>query len=349
MTTLPALAQSLPGKTAILEAEIRLQTGTTYSFSGLIERLNALGYDHESEVAGPGQFAVRGGIIDLYPVNERIPFRLDFFGDEIEEIRAFEPDTQRSAFQVESLTVAPPPGHSLPTVSAGILQYLPEKVLWQFWEPRLSEENYPEFFRSNLDPDPDLLPSDSKTVGAGLPRDPRFTELLRARTDKGDAWLAYSALDQESKLFGASTQRVSLETEPLEHYRLTKEGGHSCPPIHQEGDSPMHSNSATHGRLKFFRRLQDWQREGYELILSVQSPGEMNRLNELIDQLVGNSVTSPLAAGLSRELFDTSTRVLSSLSSGFRCLYPPDLGTRFWFLASSIRHPAPSAQHPAAQ
>ena len=333
VTTLPAVAQSLPGKTAILEAAIPLQTGTTCSFSGLIERLNALGYDHESEVAGPGQFAVRGGIIDLYPVNERMPFRLDFFGDEIEEIRAFKPDTQRSAFQIESLTVAPPPGHSLPTVPAGILQYLPEKVLWQFWEPRLSEENCPELFRPNRDLDRDLLPSDRKTVGAGLPRDPRFTELLRARVDEGDAWLAYSALDQESKLFGASTQRVSLETEPLEHYRSN---------LPRDPDPDL----ADLSRLKFFRRLQDWQREGYELILSVQSPGELDRLNELIDSEPGlNSLSSTRRKGDNSgrhagRRVPRPTQVISNLSAGFRCLYPPDLDP------DRDRDPAPSAQHP---
>ena len=285
VTSLPALAQSLPGKKAILEAEISLQTGMTCSFTGLIERLNALGYDHESEVAGPGQFAVRGGIIDLYPVNERMPFRLDFFGDEIEEIRAFEPDTQRSAFQVKSLTAAPPPGHSLPTVPCGILQYLPEEVLWQFWEPCLSEENCPQFFSNRGE-------------------DLTLAKLLEARAGKGDAWLAYSALDQESILFDASTQRVSLETEPLDHYR---------PPLVGAGLSRDHVGAGLHrdSHLKFFHRLQDWQREGYELILSVQSRGEMDRLNVLIDQLVG--------VGLSRDLFDSSTLVPSNLSAGFRC------------------------------
>ncbi len=294
VTSLPALAQSLPGKKAVLEAEIPLRTGMTCSFTGLIERLNALGYDHESEVAGPGQFAVRGGIVDLYPVNERIPFRLDFFGDEIEEIRAFDPDTQRSAFQVKLLTVAPPPGHSLPTVSGGILQYLPEEVLWQFWEPRLSEENYPRFFSNR---------------GDGL----TLSGLLQARADKGDAWLAYSTIDRESILFDASTKRVSLETEPLEHYRsglVNRDAGRDR--FYREQED----------RLKFFHRLQDWQREGYGLILSVQSQGEMDRLNEFIDNEPGlKSLSSTHRRG------DISlprpTLVLSNLSAGFRC----DFGT----------------------
>ena len=289
VTSLPALAQALPERELFAEVEILLQTGATCSFTGLVERLNGLGYDHESEVAGPGQFAVRGGIIDLYPVNERIPFRLDFFGDEIEEIRAFEPDTQRSAFAVKSLTIAPLLEESVPSVPGGFLQYLPEKVLWQFWEPLMGEESFPYFFSKEL--------PGKEAAKHGEEGDLNLAQLLRARKGKGDAWLAYSALDQESSLFDASTPRVSLETEPLDHYRSqTISKSLDVDRIYGEQQD----------RLKFFHRLQDWQREGYKLVLSVQSQGEMDRLNEFIDGDPGLKSLS-------------STPVLSNLSEGFRC------------------------------
>ena len=295
VASLPALAQALPVKSLLLQAEIRLETGMSCSFTGLVNRLNELGYDQESEVEGPGQFAVRGGIIDLYPVNEHTPFRLDFFGDEIEEIRTFEPHTQRSSSIVESLTVAPPPGDSLPTVAEGILEYLPTRVQWQFWEPRLSEENYPQFY-SNRDEDLSLA------------------KLLNARADKGDAWLAYSALDQDSILFDASVKRISVPSEPLEHYRsLSADPDIGRDRFYQEQED----------RLKFFGRLQSWQQEGYEVILSVQTQGEMDRLDEFI------------ASELKLGSF-SATRVLGNLNKGFRCdftklpsaHFPRDTGSR---------------------
>src|SRR5690606_18087390 len=68
-----------------------------------------LGYDSEALCEAPGQYAIRGGIIDVYPVTADRPYRIDFFGDEIEEIRAFDPVTQRSGDRVEQITIAPPP------------------------------------------------------------------------------------------------------------------------------------------------------------------------------------------------------------------------------------------------
>ena len=329
VTSLPAMAQSLPGRKAFSEAQIPLHAGMTCSFTGLIERLIALGYDHESEVASPGQFAVRGGIIDLYPFNERIPFRLDFFGDEIEEIRAFEPDTQRSAFAVKSLTVAPLLGETLPSVIGGILQYLQEKVLWQFWEPLLGEERFPQFFS---DKEGEL----------------NLARLLRNRSGKGDAWLAYSALDRESSLFDASIPTVSLETEPLDHY------SHFSFPA---SDSKHRESGIQPGsRLKFLHRLQNWQQEGYKLVLSVQSPGEMDRLNEIISSDPGlkslssiqrNGDTPACQAG---RRVPRPTLVISNLSEGFRCRFPTDfdLDTRFWHSVPDSQHPSPNIRQPAA-
>lgn len=146
VSSLKAITAPTPAKEALLRSELRLYSGISYSFTGLVKQLNELGYDHESEVESPGQFAVRGGIIDLYPTNALLPYRLDFFGDEIEDIRSFEPDTQRSTLKVDSLIVAAPPGKELKQSKSGILEYLPKSTLWQIWEPGLVETNAPEFF-----------------------------------------------------------------------------------------------------------------------------------------------------------------------------------------------------------
>ena len=61
----------------------------------LIERLEHVGYGRAGTVTDPGQYAVRGGILDFYPPGAR-PVRLDFFGDTLKSIRAFDPETQRT-------------------------------------------------------------------------------------------------------------------------------------------------------------------------------------------------------------------------------------------------------------
>ncbi len=256
LTTLNAIAQTTPTKNALLKSEINLATGKTYSFTGLIKDLNELGYDHESEVEGPGQFAVRGGIIDLYPVNAMLPYRLDFFGDEIEEIRTFSPDSQRSELKVDALTVAAPPGKDLEQSASGILEYLPDSVQWQFWEPSLIEENYPSFFSNR---------SDNITL----------SKLLETRKAKADHWIGFTEFDEASIFFNDEVRALDLKSETLEHYR-------SLPANESMGMDRFYREQEE--RLNFFERILDWKQEGYEILLSVQTGGEKSRLEEFLNE-----------------------------------------------------------------
>jgi transcription-repair coupling factor (superfamily II helicase) len=80
--------------------------------TGLKLQLQQAGYDPVSAVMRPGEYSVRGGLIDLYPMGSSLPYRLDLFGDEIEQIRAFDPDTQRSLYPVKEVRILP--GHEFP-------------------------------------------------------------------------------------------------------------------------------------------------------------------------------------------------------------------------------------------
>jgi transcription-repair coupling factor (superfamily II helicase) len=75
-------------------------------------QLQQAGYDPVSAVMRPGEYSIRGGLIDLYPMGSSLPYRLDLFGDEIEQIRAFDPDTQRSLYPVKEVRILP--GHEFP-------------------------------------------------------------------------------------------------------------------------------------------------------------------------------------------------------------------------------------------
>jgi len=63
-------------------------------------RLVFAGYQHVSQVVAPGEFAVRGGLIDLFPMGSTLPYRLDLLDAQVETIRAFDPDTQRGLYPV---------------------------------------------------------------------------------------------------------------------------------------------------------------------------------------------------------------------------------------------------------
>jgi transcription-repair coupling factor (superfamily II helicase) len=70
-------------------------------------QLALAGYEHVSQVVRPGEYCVRGGLIDLFPMGSTLPFRLDLFDDQVESIRSFDPDTQRSLYPVDTVRILP--------------------------------------------------------------------------------------------------------------------------------------------------------------------------------------------------------------------------------------------------
>ena len=80
---------------------VTLEVGKEADFDRLVRRLASLGYERTDRVEARGELAVRGGIIDLYPAQADGPVRIDFWGDEIEEMTAFSVATQRSGDAVE--------------------------------------------------------------------------------------------------------------------------------------------------------------------------------------------------------------------------------------------------------
>src|SRR5580704_10134739 len=86
-------------------APLRLERGAEPGIDGLAEALAYAGYERVERVEERGQFAVRGGLVDVFPSTGREPLRIDLFGDEIEAIRAFSPYTQRTLGEVETATI----------------------------------------------------------------------------------------------------------------------------------------------------------------------------------------------------------------------------------------------------
>lgn len=88
-------------------SELKFETGAEHDVEGLAKRLVEYGYRREYTVEKPGDFSLRGGIFDIFPLNQPRPFRLDFFGDTLEKIKIFDIESQRSTGTVERFTVMP--------------------------------------------------------------------------------------------------------------------------------------------------------------------------------------------------------------------------------------------------
>lgn len=106
LSTYDLLSIKLPSSKKLDETTTKIEVGGNLGFDDLIEYLNSINYNKESYVEQPGEFSVRGSIIDFWSFSEKQPCRIEFDGDFLESIRHFDPETQRSSNKINSVTLA---------------------------------------------------------------------------------------------------------------------------------------------------------------------------------------------------------------------------------------------------
>ena len=121
LSTVPALMQRLPPSKYISGHSFFLETGQIVDPDNLRKRLQEAGYLAVSQVLCQGEYAIRGGVIDIYPMGSSDPFRLDLFGNQLETIRLFDPESQRSSDTRNSIDLLP--GREYPTDHDAINQF----------------------------------------------------------------------------------------------------------------------------------------------------------------------------------------------------------------------------------
>jgi transcription-repair coupling factor (superfamily II helicase) len=248
LTTPAALLQSVPTLEAFATHELTLTRGQRQPFQALLEKLHAIDYDSEAVCEAPGHYAIRGGIIDVYPVTATQPYRLDFFGDEIESIKAFDPVTQRSGEAVESIALAASPRIKLDPARSGLADYLTPLAHLAFIEPASLDEAF------------DIIARDGGPSPAPL-------------LEKCAAIFGVSDLDESSTLFDGAGTEQTWDTESLAHHRSYPDDALVAQErLQVEEDA----------RRKFFLQVAAWQRAGYGVSFVVSKDGEEQRVREIL-------------------------------------------------------------------
>ena len=106
-TTINAITQRLPPRDWVAQSSLSLKPGNRADMDELVAWLVRDGFERTGTVRETGEFAVRGGILDMFPPGREAPIRLDFFGDTLESIRSFDPETQRTIAQERELSLIP--------------------------------------------------------------------------------------------------------------------------------------------------------------------------------------------------------------------------------------------------
>ena len=162
ITTMDAFLDGIIAPDEIQKNRIHITGEDTVDLTKLEQDLTALGYERESQIEAPGQFAVRGGIIDVFPLAEEMPVRIELWGDEIDSIRMFDAKSQRSIENISEITIYPASENCFGNNGlVSFLKYFPENETLLFYD------------------EPHRLQETAETVEA------EYTESLKNRADAG--------------------------------------------------------------------------------------------------------------------------------------------------------------------
>jgi len=338
VTSVSALLQKTFAPGDLKTRARHLKRGDSLAPLDLIEFLEEQGYEPEAQVSQKGELSLRGGIVDVFPPTSPWPVRLEFFGDELESLRHFDPLTQISRGEISEITLPPageigilrnrgqkPDAKTQPAAKklATLLDHLPRETIFVLSNPE-SLAVYAEHYAQQIPaadpfyiPWPDFLTELNRRAFTSIElTDDLIPEILSepaAESSSEDVLLSENVqlpfplpLGREGKGEGA---RPAIPTVPTLFASLD-----AFRPLADRAPEPQ---IAEMQRREFFQQLHRWLRQNYAVHVFCNNNGERQRFQEVWNELglptaLGSTGASPVPSGASP---DGTERVIASKKS----------------------------------
>lgn len=265
-------------------------------------QLQQAGYDPVSAVVRPGEYSLRGGLIDLFPMGSALPYRIDLFGDEIDQIRSFDPDSQRSLYPVQEVRLLP--GHEFPMDEAARTAF---RSRWrEVFEgdpsrcsiykdigtgiPSAGIESYLPLFFDNTSTVFDYLPKEKGPVWMGIHGDLE----IQIRGFWQDTQQRYNFLSHDSSRPVLEPKQLYLQLDEL--FTLLKPYARLALEKHTQNidgsDNELDTRFLPLPNISINRKEQDpisklrqlTQTSPYQLLISADSPGRRETIRQLLEE-----------------------------------------------------------------
>jgi transcription-repair coupling factor (superfamily II helicase) len=298
----------------------KLTRGDKIAPLDLIEFLEEQGYEPEAQVSQKGEIALRGGIVDLFPPTSPWPVRLEFFGDELESLREFDPLTQISRGEISEVTI-PPAGEigilknsSRITRHASLLDFLPRETIFILCEP-------------------ESLAVHAENYAGQIPKDDPFfilwSDFLMELNRRGFTSIELSEADEQTENGWGERPRepllendISIQKSAREDTRPTDLKFSSLDAFRPLAERAPEPQIAEAQRREFFQQLHRWLRQGFSVHIFCNNDGEKQRFEEIWKEIVGQA-SSLSSSEISKHKHDRQdacpTIHLGSLARGFIC------------------------------
>lgn len=265
VTTIDALMDKVLGRETFTEAVLTIRPGMVIELEALNLKLSKLGFERASEVSAMGEYAVRGGLVDIFPFNVENPVRVEFWDTEVDNLRTFDVASQRSQETLESIDIYPATDKARNSQEenreVSLLDYFDEKTILFLDEPdRLKERGkaVEDEFRESFDRRTEEA-ARKKAAGVGISEE---------EAGKDPDKLIYSADQVMERLDTGRTVAFStlgnnlscIDVKKLVHFETTEVTPYKC------------------GFELLIKDLKAWQKEKYRIILLSPSRTRASRL-----------------------------------------------------------------------
>ncbi|MBP9901402.1 MAG: transcription-repair coupling factor [Verrucomicrobia bacterium] len=309
----------------------RLARGDHSKPLDLVEWLEAQGYEPEAQVTQKGEIALRGGILDVFPPTSPWPVRLEFFGDELESLREFDPFTQISREEITTITL-PPAGElgllkrvigtpatasqTIPGMEgtvegvapgmqgglATLLDYVPRETIFLLCEPEQSAAQADDYAAQVPAADPFFI---------------AWPNLLAELDRRGITRLELGERDA-SGVPVSDPARISLTMDPRVGLEIGVALFTSLEAFRPLADRAPEPQIAEAQRREFFAQLHRWLRQGYSVHIFCNNDGERQRFEEIWSEL-GLAEAGPTRGQDRTSQGDAPTIQIGPLARGFMC------------------------------
>jgi transcription-repair coupling factor (superfamily II helicase) len=306
---------------------IYIKAGDTLDLDGIMQRLVDVGFERTDFVYEPGQFALRGGILDIYSFGNEKPYRVELFGNHVDSIRIFDPETQLSERKLLQVTIIP---NVETRFDAGqkvsLLDFIPENTViwmqdWDFTRERLlREEEDLGLFLDNLRPvasgDTGVAPGTAGLHASrrspGSARPPSSRQDL----DEDDDKLIKKDLSPEEFVRTDDFER-RLQAFHLVEFGLSATGslpvapGHSSPAAAEPIDFHTRPQPAFNRQFDMLiRDLKTWESKQYAIYLFAENPRQLERLHTIFEDLHSEIHFTPLPLSIHEGFIDDDLKIV---------------------------------------
>jgi transcription-repair coupling factor (superfamily II helicase) len=277
-----ALAVKVVTQDTVRDACFNVEVGKEYDFARIGDQLTALGFRHADYVYEPGEFAVRGSILDVFSYSNDCPFRIDFFGDEIDSIRTFDVQTQLSIEKVSTASLVPFVSSS-PHSRVSFFNFLPDSTVLVQKNPAFVRDMVGKIFDAGFS-EQALI---ERAVIQGEEKDGvselDANSLLLDGTDFARGQMKYSSVVLATKPAGVKGESVQFHTSPQPKF---------------------HKNFDLIGQT-----LSDFNDRGYKIYIFADSDKQHERLKEIFSQSDHPVAFQPVSSTIHSGFADDTLKV----------------------------------------